>query len=195
MTFNSKLSIKQFHGMFYFVVGAIILYAAFQKSGSLEVLIKIIGAVIVLHGIELFIDDSIKKYKITHSEKENHYDSKSEEIIAGYFKRKNIIFEHHPHISVKKYFYGFTVPFHKVNIEPDFFLPEFDVFVEFWGLIEDEKYKKEQYDKKMKLYKDNNLDIISLYPKNLANDNLDWAFTSKLLELFKQRQGIDRNWR
>ena len=41
-----------------------------------------------------------------------------------------------------------------------------------------------------KLYKDNGLDLISLYPKNLKN--LDFAFTSKLLDIIKEREGNDR---
>ena len=44
-----------------------------------------------------------------------------------------------------------------------------------------------------KLYFDNSIDFISLYPKNL--NNLDWNFTQKLLELFKRREGIHRHWK
>ena len=78
-------------------------------------------------------------------------------------------------------------------MEPDFYLPEFNVFVEYWGLIDDAKYKKEKYDFKKKMYTLNDLDFISLYPKNLKN--LDFVFTSKLLDLIKKREGNLRKWR
>jgi hypothetical protein len=80
-------------------------------------------------------------------------------------------------------------------LDGEVYLPEFEVFVEYWGLIDDENYKKNSYDFKKKLYKENCVEVIDLYPKNLQENHLDWAFTSKLLEIFKRREGIDRAWR
>ena len=60
-------------------------------------------------------------------------------------------------------------------------------------MINDPEYKKNSYDRKKKLYKDNALDFISLYPKNM--NNLDFVFTSKLLDLIKEREGNLRKYR
>ncbi len=54
-------------------------------------------------------------------------------------------------------------------------------------------HKKNSYDRKKKLYKDNSLDLISLYPRNI--NNLDFVFTSKLLDLIKEREGNLRKYR
>lgn len=148
---------------------------------------------IIFISVIAFWDESIKRYKILVPYKKNNYDSKAEEKIAAYFKRKNIIFNHHPEIKVPKPFWIFTIPFVNIKLEPDFFLPEFNVFVEYWGMMDDSEYKKNSYDRKKKLYKDNLLDFISLYPRNL--NNLDFVFTSKLLDLIKERDGNLRKYR
>ncbi|MBW2995780.1 hypothetical protein KY332_00610 [Candidatus Woesearchaeota archaeon] len=140
-----------------------------------------------------FSYECIRKRKIVNRFEKNYYDSEGEKKIAAYFKRKNVAFKHHPTVKVDVVKYGLTIPFKRLKIEPDFYLPEFDVYVEYWGMINNPVYKKEQYDKKKKLYGDNDLDLLSLYPKNL--NNLDFTFTSKLLEIFKKREGIQRKYR
>ena len=82
----------------------------------------------------------------------------------------------------------------KENIicKPDFYLPEFEVYVEIWGKIDDKLYKNEYYKIKKETYKRNQIECINIYPKNFKN--LDWDFTMKMFELFKERQGIQRNW-
>jgi hypothetical protein len=196
MKFKTKLSLKQFQGIFFFILGGVLIYLIYTSQESYRTLLFIFSVLFVIHGITIFFEGTKQKYKIKHIFKKNNYDSKAEEEIAEYFRRKNIIFEHHPEIKIPKTLLKFlNIPFINIKLEPDFYLPEFDVFVEYWGLIEKEDYKKNSYDPKKKLYKDNGIEVIDLYPQNLKNDNLDWVFTTKILELFKQRQGINRNWR
>jgi len=63
------------------------------------------------------------------------------------------------------------------QIRPDFYLPEIDVYVEYWGL-DTPKYKMSMYKKKM-LYQQEGKRLISVYPKDLSV--LDVLLTSKLL--------------
>lgn len=52
----------------------------------------------------------------------------------------------------------------------DFYLPNGDVYIEFWGLEEDEKYeKRKQF--KIKLYEENNLNRIDLTDKDVQRLN------------------------
>lgn len=190
MKFKNWFSTKQKFSIFFIVIG--LLLFSVKPDESFKTLRIIIIIVIALSAIQ-FWNESIRRYKILVPYKKNKYDSKAEEKIADYFKRKNIIYNHHPEIKVSKPFLTLTIPFVNTKIEPDFFLPEFNVFVEYWGLINDSEYKKNSYDKKKKLYKTNELDFISLYPKNL--NNLDFVFTSKLLDLIKERDGNLRKYR
>ncbi len=57
------------------------------------------------------------------------------------------------------------------QIRPDFYLPELDVYIEYWGL-DTPKYKMSMY-KKQTLYQQEGKRLISVYPKDLpALDNL-----------------------
>ena len=187
MAFKEKISSRQISSICLFVVGIIILFNRNTK------VLQVIGLICIITSISEFVSESVRRYKILNPKTENRYDSKAEQEVADYFKRKNIIFHHHPQIKLDQTYGPITIPFKKILVEPDFFLPEFEVYVEYWGLIDNPEYKKNSYDKKKKLYKDNDIDFISLYPKNLSN--LDWDFTCKLLELFKKREGNQRNWR
>ncbi|MDP2947900.1 MAG: hypothetical protein Q8N88_07330 [Nanoarchaeota archaeon] len=196
MKFNTKLSLKQFQGIFFFILGLVMIFFIYNYPQTYKIWLFLFSILFIIHGITIIFEGTRQRYKIKHIYKKNNYDSKSEEKIAEYFKKKNIIFEHHPRIKMpKKFFWNFNLPFHNIELEPDFYLPEFNIFVEYWGMIDDENYKKNSYDFKKKLYAENDVELIDLYPKNLQENHLDWAFTSKLLEIFKRREGIDRNWR
>ena len=65
---------------------------------------------------------------------------------------------------------------------PDFYLQDYDVYVEYWGLVDpDDDQTRKQYVRKMKWkmaqYYKNNIKFISIYPDNLKN--LDWIFRKK----------------
>jgi hypothetical protein len=192
MQFAHRFSTKQVTSIALIIVSIFLLTIkpeeAYQTVRGFAVFIIIIS-------VFQFWNESSRRYKILVPYKKNNFDSKAEEIIAKYFKRKNIIYNHHPEIRVPKPFWIFTIPFVNLRIEPDFFLPEFDVFVEYWGLIADPEYKKNTFDRKKKLYKDNAIDVISLYPEDLEWDKLDFRFTNKLLNLIKEREGNIRKYR
>lgn len=69
----------------------------------------------------------------------------------------------------------------KVNIdEPmfcDFFIPGYNIYIEFWGLDEEEKYK-ERKKRKLELYAKYNFKLIELSEKDL--NNLDETLAMKL---------------
>ncbi len=192
MKFKNWFSTKQIGSIFFILIGLYLF--SVKPAGAFETL-RFFAILMIVLSVLQFWNESVRRYKILVPYKKNNYDSKAEEKIAAYFKRKNIIYNHHPEIKVPKPFWIFTIPFVNIKLEPDFFLPEFDVFVEYWGMIDDPEYKKNSYDRKKKLYKDNVLDFISLYPKNLDYDKLDFVFTSRLLDLIKEREGNLRKYR
>ena len=63
------------------------------------------------------------------------------------------------------------------QIRPDFYLPELDVYIEYWGL-DTPQYKMNMY-KKQTLYQQEGKRLISVYPKDLPV--LDRLLTTKLL--------------
>ena len=106
-----------------------------------------------------------------------------EKTIADYFQRNNI-----------RYIYEKAVFSHNFSrsriLHPDFYLPDYDVYVEYWGLVDaDDEWTKNRYVKNMKrkmaIYYSNGINFVSLYPHNLAN--LDYVFRVK----FKKVTGID----
>ena len=62
------------------------------------------------------------------------------------------------------------------QIRPDFYLPEMDVYVEYWGM-DTPQYKMSMY-KKQTLYQQEGKRLISVYPKDLPS--LDHLLSSKL---------------
>lgn len=72
------------------------------------------------------------------------------------------------------------------QIRPDFYLPELDVFIEYWGL-DTPQYKMSMYKKQM-LYQQEGKRLLSIYPKDLPA--LDSLLTTKL-RLFGYNVSID----
>ena len=62
------------------------------------------------------------------------------------------------------------------QIRPDFYLPELDLYIEYWGL-DTPQYKMSMYKKQM-LYQQEGKRLISVYPRDLPS--LDALLTSKL---------------
>lgn len=95
--------------------------------------------------------------------------SYSEKILADYFQEINLRYQYEPGLR-------------GIYANPDFYLPDYDVYVEYWGLLEaDDPYVKSKYEnhmkRKMAMYYENKIKFISIYPKNL--ENLDWIFRKK----------------
>jgi len=97
----------------------------------------------------------------------------AERKIADYFVKNKINYVYEREAKGKFLFFDYKIS------SPDFYLPDYDVYVEYWGLVdtEDDKTRK-QYVKKMKWkmaqYYQNKIKFISIYPDNLKN--LDWIF-------------------
>jgi len=96
----------------------------------------------------------------------------AERKIADYFGKNNINYEYESMVATNQ---GFAS-------SPDFYLPDYDVYVEYWGLVdaEDDQTRKQYIKKmtwKMAQYHQNNIKFISIYPDNLKN--LDWIFRRK----------------
>lgn len=68
---------------------------------------------------------------------------------------------------------------------PDFYLPDYDLYVEYWGMVDTEdESNRANYVKSMKWkmakYNENNIKFVSIYPKDLGY--LDEIFRAKLGE-------------
>lgn len=186
MPFNEKLSLSQFQGVFFFILGSVMIYSIYFYPGSYKNWMLFLSVIFLVRGITLFFEDSKKRYKILTAPNGGEYDSKAESRIGDYFKRKKIKFYVHPVIKFPSSIWIFDNPFKKVVLKPDFYLPEYEVYVEYWGLMNDKDYK-ERFNKKMKIYERNDIKVISLYENNLLN--LDWVFTQKLLSLIRDKEG------
>ena len=104
--------------------------------------------------------------------------------IADYFNRKNINYVYEKEARTKSVFIG------KKISNPDFYLPDYNVYVEYWGLVNADDYRtRTNYVRSMKYkmarYHQNKIKFVSIYPDNL--DNLDWIFRAK----FRKVTGIN----
>jgi hypothetical protein len=73
----------------------------------------------------------------------------------------------------------------KSHRRADFYLPKYDVFVEYNGLYNESKEHRERYKEKSQVYRENNLPVIHLYSDNIGA--LDFYFFERLKdELYKK---------
>jgi len=104
--------------------------------------------------------------------------------IADYFVKNNINYVYEREAKGRFLFFDFKIS------SPDFYLPDYDVYVEYWGLVDaDDSWARARYIKNMKrkmaIYHRNNIKFISIYPRNL--ENFDWIFRTK----FKKVTGFE----
>ena len=104
-----------------------------------------------------------------------HVRSKGEKRIADYFTRNGI------HYMYEKPVYRRGFGGKKIS-NPDFYLTDYDVYVEYWGLVDaDDERLRNEYIRSMKWkmgqYYENRAKFVSIYPRNL--ENLDWVFRKK----------------
>jgi hypothetical protein len=107
-----------------------------------------------------------------------------EKRIADYFERNNIRYVYEKEARTKALLFSSKIS------NPDFYLPDYDVYVEYWGLVNaDDNYTRTRYERSMKrkmaIYHQNNIKFISIYPRNLQN--LDWIFRKK----FEKAKGFE----
>ncbi len=88
--------------------------------------------------------------------------SEAEASIADWFTRRGIQYQYEPPLMD-----GLILK--KARFYADFFLPQFNTYVEYWGLA----YKESQYMQKMRYkmdyYRSRGLRLVSIYPNNLSN--------------------------
>jgi len=100
----------------------------------------------------------------------------AERRIADYFEKNNIRYVYEQEARGKSIFFDYKIS------SPDFCLPDYGVYVEYWGLVNaDDSWTRARYvrnmRRKMAIYHRNNIKFISMYPANL--ENLDWIFRRK----------------
>lgn len=104
--------------------------------------------------------DIRKKWEAKIRCDDGHYvRSKAEMIIDDYLYRYNYV-----HAYEKKPFFE-SEP--DAVILSDFYIPTHDVYIEYWGL--DNKKYKENQERKIKLYKDNKMNLIELTDQDIKH--------------------------
>ena len=116
--------------------------------------------------------------------------SHAEQKIADYFESLGLRYEYERELES-----GFWIFTKKVS-SPDFYLPDYDVYVEYWGMLNvDNNYDRSKYTREMKYkmarYHDLGVKFISIYPDNMKN--LDWIFRKKFEKATGQQLPCNKN--
>ena len=106
--------------------------------------------------------------------------SKAERVIADYFTHHGILYYYEAMATTNDWFI-----FKSKISRPDFYLPQYNLFVEYWGLVDSpDPRTRDNYVRtmrwKMAQYRNNNIRFVSIYPSNL--NNLDYFFKRKFRE-------------
>ena len=133
----------------------------------------VVGLVYLVHAIRFGRREAYGQPAVT--QRGEVVRSNSERVIADYFTRSGIRYVYEKPAMSR---WGF-----KRISRPDFYLPDYGVFVEFWGLVDvPDGSTRSRYERsmrwKMAQYHRNGIRFVSLYPRDL--DNLDTAFRYKL---------------
>lgn len=100
--------------------------------------------------------------------------SRSERKLVAFFDNSKI-----------KYVYEKVLVLGGIKLHPDFYLPEHDVYVEFWGKADsDARYQRNMRQKKA-VYRKYQVPLISIYPRHLK------SIGSEFPVLFKNATGRD----
>jgi hypothetical protein len=110
--------------------------------------------------------------------------SRAEQRIADYFDSIGLRYKYEKELAARIWIFT-----QKVST-PDFYLPDYDVYVEYWGLLNvANDHDRNKYEREMKYkmarYHELGVKYISLYPDNLKN--LDPIFRNK----FKALTGLE----
>lgn len=81
------------------------------------------------------------------------------------------------------YIYEPTLILGDVRLHPDFYLSEYEVYVELWGLANKDKEYQKIMGLKRELYRKHNIPVVSLYPRHLKDLEKSFPF------LFKKTTG------
>ncbi|WP_263833727.1 hypothetical protein [Sulfurospirillum oryzae] len=100
--------------------------------------------------------DFRERYPATHRTKDGHFvRSKAEMIIDDWLYSENIVHAYEKMLPIQE------------NVYSDFYLPQGKVYIEFWGLENDQKYNARKEQKK-EIYKKHNVNLIELTDKEIA---------------------------
>ena len=102
--------------------------------------------------------------------------SKAEKKIADFLVNHGV--KYHYEKMLRTWALGSKISF------PDFYLPQYKIYIEYWGLIDYERYSLTMK-RKMAKYYEISLNWINLYPYDLENIELN------LPRKFKEKTGID----
>jgi hypothetical protein len=105
--------------------------------------------------------------------------SRGEQQIADYFTRSGVRYAYEWKAQTN------ALIFKRTFAHPDFYLPDYNVYVEYWGLLGATKEYERVMKWKMAQYHQNKIKFISLYHDNLRN--LDWIFRAK----FRKVVGVE----
>jgi len=103
---------------------------------------------------------------------EKNEESASEDFIADFLEEKGIEFKRYPELPK-------LIEDNKFFRKPDFYLPEYKVYLEFLGQWNNPEHKM-RYKQKMAVYHKNRIPCIYLWPDNLGT--LEWMFKRRLRE-------------
>jgi len=115
---------------------------------------------------------------LTYTQRGEVVRSNSERTIADYFHRNNIRYVYEQDAMNRRNSRRIS--------RPDFYLPDYGIYVEYWGMlgVEDPRVRS-RYERSMKWkmakYHQNNVKFISIYPDNMGN--LYWVFRAKFREI------------
>jgi len=104
--------------------------------------------------------------------------SVGEQIIADALKSLDILYIYEIPLKVAKY-----------TLLPDFYLPSFEIFIEFWGMISNEEYRdKMQW--KLKHYAIHHVPVVSIFPSDVyKNKELKKILLQRIKEKVKYKRG------
>jgi len=100
-----------------------------------------------------------------------HVKSRAEKQIADYFAQSGIRYAYEWKAETN------ALIFKRTFAHPDFYLIDYNVYVEYWGLVGASKEYERIMKWKMAQYHRNKIKFISLYRDNLSS--LDWVFRAK----------------
>jgi len=106
--------------------------------------------------------------------------SKGERIIADYLTRHNVAYQYETEANTNDWWI-----FKSRISRPDFYLPQYNLYLEYWGLVDvPDRGTRDNYVRtvrwKMAQYHTNKIRFVSIYPSNLSN--LDYYFRKKFRE-------------
>jgi hypothetical protein len=125
---------------------------------------------------------------LTYTQRGDVVRSNSERTIADYFHRNDIRYVYEQDAMNRRNSRRIS--------RPDFYLPDYGIYVEYWGMlgVEDSRVRS-RYERSMKWkmakYHQNNIKFISIYPNNM--NNLDWVFRTKFREVAGYNLPTSRN--